>query len=75
MVQAYDYNNNSAYQFGAQSFNVDVAYSKQTIVTACPSMGRGWGGLMALGAVDSIPLTGIAPEEETPDGEGRAGRL
>ena len=70
VVQAYDYNNNSAYQFGAQSFNVNVAYAIK------PSSGlslyvSGWGGLMALGAVDSIPLTGIAPEEETPEDGGR----
>ena len=72
VVQAYDYNNNSAYQFGAQSFNVTVAYASK------PSSGlslyvSGWGGLMALGAIDSIPLTGIAPEEETPE-DGDAGQ-
>ena len=27
----------------------------------------GWGGLTALGAVDSIPLTGVAPEEDRHD--------
>ena len=29
----------------------------------------GWGGLTALGAVDSIPLTGVPPEEEKPPSE------
>jgi hypothetical protein len=68
VLQAYDFSKNDAYQFGAQSFNVNVAYtgrpsSRLSIAIA------GWGGVMALGAVDSIPLTGIVPEEETPPGE------
>ena len=70
VLQAYDYSKNNAYQFGAQSFNVTGAYtgrlsSRLSVYTA------GWGGLMPLGAIDSIPLTGIVPEdpEEPTDGE------
>ena len=67
-LQAYDFNKNTAYQFGAQSFNLDAAYlgklSSRTAIWV-----SGWGGLMALGAVDSIPLTGVAPEEDPPPGE------
>jgi hypothetical protein len=68
VVQAYDFQKNSAYQFGAQSFNVNVAYTTN-LSSRLSLWVAGWGGLMALGAVDSIPLTGIAPEDETPDGE------
>jgi hypothetical protein len=68
VVQAYDFSKNTAYQFGAQSFNVNVA----TLANLSSRMSlwvSAWGGLMALGAVDSIPLTGIVPEEEPADGE------
>jgi len=68
VTQAYDFNKNTAYQFGAQSFNLNGAYtgnlsSRMSIWTS------GWGGLTALGAVDSIPLTGVPPEEEKPPSE------
>jgi len=70
VLQAYDFSKNNAYQFGAQSFNVTGAYtgrlsSRLSLYTA------GWGGLMPLGAIDSIPLEGVPPEEpeEPTDGE------
>ena len=68
VLQAYDFNKNDAYQFGEQSFNANLAYTADL----SPRMSlwvAGWTGLMALGAVDSIPLTGVAPEEENPDGK------
>ncbi len=68
VVQAYDFAQNSAYQFGAQSFAANFAFAGK------PSSGTsmwvaGWGGLTALGAVDSLPSSGMAEEEEPPDGE------
>ena len=48
VVQAYDFSKNTAYQFGAQSFNVNVAYTGKlsSRVSICVS---GWGGLTASG--------------------------
>jgi hypothetical protein len=73
VTQAYDFTKNNAYQFGAQSFNVNAAFmgalsSRITLYTS------GWGGLTALGAVDSIPLTGVVPEEGKPPGEDSPGQ-
>jgi hypothetical protein len=68
VMQAYDFSKNSAYQFGAQSFNVNMAYTGR-FGPGLSMFVTGWGGLTALGAVDSIPLTGMVPEEEPPAGE------
>jgi hypothetical protein len=71
--QAYDFSKNDAYQFGTQSFNVNVAYSSNPLSSSRFSfVVAGWGGLMALGAVDSIPLTGVEPENPE-EGEGGQG--
>ena len=67
--QDYDFNKNEAYQFGAQSFSLNAAYNGK-FSSRTSLWVAGWGGVMVLGAVDSIPLTGIPPEEEEePDGE------
>ena len=58
VLQAYDFSKNDGYQFGAQSFNVNAAYNAQRCRPALSLWVSGWGGLTALGAVDSIPLTG-----------------
>ena len=69
--QAYDFSTNSAYRFGAQSFNANLAFT--TMLSSRVSLWvSGWGGLTALGAVDSIPLTGVAPEDTSPPGESPA---
>ena len=68
VAQAYDFNKNNAYQFGAQSFNVNAVFNAG-LSPRWSLLLSGSGGLMALGAVDSIPLTGVVPEEP-PDGEG-----
>lgn len=63
ILQAYDFAKNTAYQFGAQSFQASMTYSGQL----SPRMAfgvSGWGGLMPLGAIDSIPLTGKLDEPE-----------
>jgi hypothetical protein len=63
--QAYDFQKNNAYDFGAQSFEVSVsrdwALSKRATVSL-----SGWGGLTALGAVDSVGVPGKESESETP---------
>lgn len=60
LAQAYDYQSNSAYNFGAQAFEGSVAYS--TAATRPTRLiAHGWGGLTALAAVDSIG----APPKET----------
>ena len=66
--QAYDFNQNSAYQFGAQSFVASFS------VTGKPSQHTsaliaGWGGLTALGAVDSVPLAQPVAEPPPPPKE------
>ena len=69
--QAYDFEQNDAYQFGAQSFELhgstSIKLSESTSMYVV-----GWGGLTALGAVDSLP-PGFVPEpedgEEPTDGE------
>jgi hypothetical protein len=66
VLQAYDFAKNNAYQFGAQSFNVNAAYRHQLSNRMALSV-SGWGGLMALGAVDSIPLAGVVPEQPPSD--------
>jgi hypothetical protein len=65
--QAYDFNKNDAYQFGAQSFNSSIAYTAQLSSRYSLWM-SGWGGLTVLGAVDSIPLEGKADEPDEPSG-------
>ena len=65
MLQAYDYSKNNAYQFGAQSFEVNAAFTGK-LSSRNSVWVSGWGGLTALGAVDSLPSTG-APVETTPD--------
>jgi Domain of unknown function (DUF3943) len=68
--QGYQYNNNPAYQFGAQSF--DGMFSGQRAVTSHTSLlAAGWGGATILGAVDSIPIAStVVPEGEEDAGQG-----
>jgi pimeloyl-ACP methyl ester carboxylesterase len=63
VVQNYDFMKNDAYQFGAQSFTLTTALKYRPSSTLAFRV-VGWGGLTALGAVDSLPLTG--KEAETP---------
>ncbi len=71
VVQAYDYQANDAYHYGAQAFNAQVAW------TAGRTSGTyvwlsGWGGLTVLGAVDSLPvdLNTRPTETEPPSSDG-----
>jgi hypothetical protein len=64
--QAYDFNKNGVYEFGAQSFETNLG-------TSLPLSSRmdlrlsGWGGLTVLAAIDSLPL--VPHEEPVSDGE------
>ena len=73
VAQAYDFSKNNAYQFGAQSFNVNAVFNG-ALSSRWSILVSGTGGLMALGAVDSIPLTGVVPEEPPPEEGGGAGQ-
>ncbi len=64
--QGYQFNNNEAYRFGAQSFEVNASIRRNP--TAHLSFwAAAWGGVTVLGAVDSKPLPGVSapvvPEE------------
>jgi hypothetical protein len=53
VLQAYDYQKNNAYEFGAQAFQVNgTVLARPTQRTQ--AWFSGWGGLTALGAVDSL---------------------
>ena len=68
VVQAFDFDQNSAYQIGAQSFEVHGTFTGKMSSRTSARI-TGWGGLTALGAVDSLPPGGAPPIEEPPDGE------
>ena len=71
--QGYQYNKNDAYQFGAQSVDFDISITRN-ITSSTQFFALGWGGLLVLGAVDSIPPPGsVVPEEPGEDaGQGVA---
>jgi hypothetical protein len=65
IAQGYQYNNNDAYQFGAQSADVHLSLVKS--LTSRMSMFLAFsGGATILGAVDSIP-PGVEREEPDPE--------
>jgi uncharacterized protein DUF3943 len=70
ILQGYQYNKNDAYQFGAQSFDVDAGIVRG-LTSRTSLWATAWGGLTILGAVDSIPPPGSAvptPEEDAGQG-------
>lgn len=60
--QAYDYQNNRAYRFGAQAFEGNLTY-RLALGGRTQTLLSGWGGLTALGAVDSIGAPGKEPSD------------
>jgi hypothetical protein len=66
IAQAYQFNNNPAYRFGAQAFE-GLFIGEKRLTSRLSMVAVGGGGATVLGAVDSIPLTGIVPEEPPPD--------
>jgi hypothetical protein len=70
VMQGYQYNKNDAYQFGAQSFDVNLGTTKA--LTSRTSMWlTGWGGVTILGAVDSVPPEGSTVPEEPGEDAGQ----
>lgn len=62
LSQAYDYQNNRAYRFGAQAFEGHLTRRVRMGGRTTASL-SGWGGLIALGAVDSIGAPGKEPSD------------
>ncbi len=71
--QAYDFEQNDAYQFGAQSFELHGS-STFKLSESTSMFVVGWGGLTALGAVDSLPPGYVPPEEVEEPEEGGPGQ-
>ena len=71
LVQQYDYDENSVYQFGAQSFEANVGVEPQ-LSSHISVLLKGGGGLTALAGVDSEPLVPVdiplPPEDERGQG-------
>jgi hypothetical protein len=55
--QGYQYSNNDAYQFGAQSIELNAGFIKK-LSSSVSMWGLGWGGVTVLGAADSVPPPG-----------------
>jgi hypothetical protein len=72
VAQGYMYNNNDAYQFGAQSFDLVAGFVRR-LSSSVSVWGVGWGGVTVLGAVDSVvpgetaPVASSSDEEEVTD--------
>jgi len=68
VLQAYDYNKNSAYQFGAQAVDVSLGFTRKmnSRMTLWTSV---WGGATILGAVDSVAPDGT-PQVSTASSSG-----
>ena len=60
--QGYQFNDNDAYRFGAQSFEANLGVTR-TLSSQFGLLAAAWGGVTVLGAVDSVPL----PTPEQPD--------
>jgi len=65
VAQAYQFNSNTAYRFGAQAFEVNLSFVKNFSSTVS-MWTAGWGGVTVLGAVDSLP-PGATPGEPPPE--------
>jgi hypothetical protein len=61
VAQGYQYNDNNAYQFGAQSVDARLSFTRD-LTSQVSVWANAWGGLTILGAVDSIPLGGKVEE-------------
>jgi hypothetical protein len=70
IAQAYQYNNNPAYRFGAQEFELSLS-GERRFSDKWSLFTLAGGGVTVLGAVDSIPLEGITPEPEPPPDAGQ----
>jgi hypothetical protein len=69
VAQAYDFQTNEAYSFGAQSFSGSLGFTRP--LSSRINLGLfGSGGLTVLGAIDSLPIgvTEVPEEEDGPTG-------
>jgi hypothetical protein len=73
VAQGYQYYENDAYQFGAQSFEATLGATR-TLTSRISLWAIGWGGLTVLGAVDSKPLPGTEQVPAEPDPGEEAGQ-
>ena len=62
--QSYDFRKNSAFEFGAQSLEVNLGVT-QSLFSGASVQLTGWGGVTVLGAVDSLPLIERAEPQPT----------
>jgi hypothetical protein len=69
-AQRYQYNNNPAYQFGAQAFE-GTFIGERRLSSRISMLALGGGGVTVLGAVDSIPLGGIIDQPDPPPDAGQ----
>jgi hypothetical protein len=60
VLQNYDYNKNSVYQFGAQAVDVNLGFT-HTLNSHMTLWATAWGGVTILGAVDSVAPDGTLP--------------
>jgi hypothetical protein len=60
LSQGYQYNNNDAYRFGAQSLETNLGVVKP-LGSRWSVWALGWGGATILGAVDSVPIPTVTP--------------
>jgi hypothetical protein len=73
VVQSYDFQNNDAYRFGAQSFDAMVIFAPERSATTRVVV-AGWGGVTVLGAIDSLPPGVTEPPPEEHEEEESAGQ-
>jgi hypothetical protein len=66
--QGYQYSNNDAYQFGAQSVELNTGFIKQ-LTPKVSLWAVGWGGVTVLGAADSVPPPSTLPQSSSDEGE------
>ena len=65
IAQAYQFNNNPAYRYRRAGLRGHL-HRREALHLDLSMIALGGGGVTVLGAVDSIPLTGILPEEPPP---------
>jgi hypothetical protein len=73
IAQAYQFNNNPAYRFGAQAFE-GMFIGEKRLTSSLSMIATGGGGVTVLGAVDSIPLDWNPAREPPPPDAVKASR-
>ena len=73
VVQSYDFHSNDAYRYAAQSFDATFLLT-QPLSSTTTMLLTGWGGVTALGAVDSLPVDLDKAPEKPPPSEDSPGQ-